>query len=154
MPYKTPRGYHKAVTQSNHGWNKTSPLSFINIPILSYSDEIRSAVLMLHGEKAHSRYFSEDALKSCRVIIRNCWLFPVQNHVDLYDNIEVIPFGKIEILQWTSSMTAFNVLGTGRIFFSLVPATLFQADVFPEKNAPGKIFFLDALFQFPTTCPL
>ena len=59
--YKTSRGFHKRSLNSNNGWNKTSSLSFINMPLLSYSDEIRSAVLMLHGEKAHSRYFSEDA---------------------------------------------------------------------------------------------
>ena len=57
--YKTPRGYHKRSLNSNNGWNKTSSLSFINMPLLAYSDEIRSAVLMIHGEKAHSRYFSE-----------------------------------------------------------------------------------------------
>ena len=74
--YKTERGYHKRSLNSNNGWNKTSSLSFINMPILSYSDEIRSAVLMLHGEKAHSRYFSEDALKSCRVIIKELLIIP------------------------------------------------------------------------------
>lgn len=65
--YKTKRGYHKRSLNSNNGWNVTSSLSFINTPLLTYSDEIRSAVLMIHGEKAHSRYFSEDAFK----IIRN-----------------------------------------------------------------------------------
>ena len=94
--YKTPRGYHKRSLNSNHGWNKTSPLSFINMPILSYSDEIRSAVLMLHGEKAHSRYFSEDAFKKLQGDNKELLIIPGANHVDLYDNIEVIPFGKIE----------------------------------------------------------
>ena len=61
--YKTPRGYHERSLNSNNGWNITSALSFINMPLLSYSDEIRSAVLMIHGENAHSRYFSEDAYK-------------------------------------------------------------------------------------------
>lgn len=62
--YKTPRGYHKRfLKNSNTGWNMTSSLSFINMPILAYSDEIKSAVLMIHGENAHSRYFSEDAYK-------------------------------------------------------------------------------------------
>lgn len=61
--YKTKRGYHKRSLNSNNGWNVTSSLSFINTPLLTYSDEIRSAVLMIHGEKAHSRYFSEDAFK-------------------------------------------------------------------------------------------
>ena len=64
--YKTPRGYHKRSLNSNNGWNKTSSLSFINMPLLAYSDEIRNAVLMIHGEKAHSRYFSEDAFKKLK----------------------------------------------------------------------------------------
>ena len=58
--YKTERGYHRRSLNSNGGWNKTSTLSFLNMPILSYAGEIRSAVLLVHGEKAHSRYFSED----------------------------------------------------------------------------------------------
>ena len=70
--YKTPRGYHKRSLNSNHGWNKTSPLSFINMPILSYSDEIRSAVLMLHGGRSIHVISVKMLLKSCRVIIRNC----------------------------------------------------------------------------------
>ena len=59
--YKTPRGYHKRSLNSNGGWNATSPLSFLTTPLLAHSDGIRSAVLLLHGEKAHSRFFSEDA---------------------------------------------------------------------------------------------
>ena len=70
--YKTPRGYHKRSLNSNHGWNKTSPLSFINMPILSYSDEIRSAVWMLHGGRPIHVISVKMLLKSCRVIIRNC----------------------------------------------------------------------------------
>lgn len=62
--YKTERGYHKRSLNSNGGWNMTSALSFINMPILAYSDEIRSAVLVIHGEKAHSCYFSKDAFKN------------------------------------------------------------------------------------------
>ena len=84
------------VSATPEKWNKTSPLSFINMPILSYSDEIRSAVLMLHGEKAHSRYFSEDAFKKLQGDNKELLIIPGANHVDLYDNIEVIPFGKIE----------------------------------------------------------
>ena len=57
--YKTKRDYHKRSLNFNNGWNVTSPFSFINMPILSYSDEIRDAVLLIYGEKAHSRYFSE-----------------------------------------------------------------------------------------------
>ena len=92
--YKTPRGYHKRSLNSN-GWNKTSSLSFMNMPILSYSDEIRSAVLMIHGEKAHSRYFSEDALKKLKGDNKELLIIPGANHVDLYDQLDVIPFDKI-----------------------------------------------------------
>lgn len=93
--YKTPRGYHKRSLNSNNGWNKTSSLSFMNMPILSYSDEIRSAVLMIHGEKAHSRYFSEDAFKKLKGDNKELLIIPGANHVDLYDQLDVIPFDKI-----------------------------------------------------------
>ena len=65
---------------------KTSSLSFINMPILSYSDEIRSAVLLIHGEKAHSRYFSEDAFKKLKGNNKELHIIPGASHVDLYDN--------------------------------------------------------------------
>lgn len=94
--YKTKRGYHVRSLNSNDGWNVTSSLSFINMPILTYSNEIRSAVLMLHGEKAHSRYFSEDAFKKLKGDNKELLIIPGANHVDLYDNLEVIPFDKIE----------------------------------------------------------
>ena len=95
--YKTPRGYHKRSLNSNNGWNKTSSLSFINMPLLAYSDEIRSAVLMIHGEKAHSRYFSEDAFKKLKGDNKELLIIPGASHVDLYDNqANVIPFDKIE----------------------------------------------------------
>ena len=95
--YKTPRGYHKRSLNSNNGWNKTSSLSFINMPLLAYSDEIRSAVLMIHGEKAHSRYFSEDAFKKLKGDNKELLIIPGASHVDLYDNqANVIPFYKIE----------------------------------------------------------
>ena len=94
--YKTERGYHKRSLNSNGGWNKTSALSFINMPLLTYSDEIRSAVLMIHGEKAHSRYFSEDAFKKLTGDNKELLILPSANHVDLYDNLSVIPFDKIE----------------------------------------------------------
>lgn len=86
--YKTARGYHKRSLNSNGGWNKTSALSFINMPILSYSSEIRSAVLMLHGEKAHSRYFSEDAFKKLQGDNKELVIIPGASHVDLYDNLK------------------------------------------------------------------
>ena len=95
--YKTPRGYHKRSLNSNNGWNKTSSLSFINMPLLAYSDEIRGAVLMIHGEKAHSRYFSEDAFKKLKGDNKELLIIPGASHVDLYDNLaNVIPFDKIE----------------------------------------------------------
>ena len=94
--YKTERGYPKRSLNSNNGWNKTSSLSFINMPILLYSDEIRSAVLMLHGEKAHSRYFSEDAFKKLKGGNKELLIIPDASHVDLYDNLNVIPFDGIE----------------------------------------------------------
>ena len=84
--YKTPRGYHKRSLNSNNGWNKTSSLSFINMPLLAYSDEIRNAVLMIHGEKAHSRYFSEDAFKKLKGDNKELLIIPGASHVDLYDN--------------------------------------------------------------------
>lgn len=94
--YKTPRGYHKRAINSNTGWNKTSSLSFMTMPILQYSPEIRNAVLMIHGEKAHSRYFSEDAFKKLKGKNKELLIIPDANHVDLYDNMEKIPFDKIE----------------------------------------------------------
>lgn len=94
--YKTTRGYHPRSLNSNNGWNKTSSLSFINMPLLAYSDEIRSAVLLIHGEKAHSRYFSEDAFKKLKGENKELMIIPGASHTDLYDNLDVIPFNKIE----------------------------------------------------------
>lgn len=95
--YKTGRGYHERSLNSNGGWNITSALSFINMPILTYSDEIRSAVLMIHGEKAHSRYFSEDAFTKLTGDNKELMIIPGANHVDLYDNeAGVIPYDKME----------------------------------------------------------
>lgn len=93
--YKTPRGYHERSLNSNNGWNKTSALSFINMPILAYSNEIRSAVLVIHGEKAHSRYFSEDAFKKLQGDNKELMIIPGANHTDLYDRTDIIPFDKI-----------------------------------------------------------
>ena len=94
--YKTERGFHKRSIGSNGGWNVTSSLSLINMPILAYSNEIRNAVLMIHGEKAHSRYFSEDAFKKLKGNNKELYIVEGANHVDLYDNLEKIPFDKIE----------------------------------------------------------
>lgn len=93
--YKTPRGYHVRSLNSNGGWNRTSALSFLNMPLLSYSSEIRSAVLMVHGELAHSRYFSEDAFRKLSGDNKELLIVPGASHVDLYDNRAVIPFGRI-----------------------------------------------------------
>ena len=95
--YKTPRGYHARSLNSNNGWNKTSSLSFLNMPILSYADEIRSAVLIVHGEKAHSRYFSEDTFKKLKGENKELLIVPDAVHTDLYDNLDKIPFDKIEL---------------------------------------------------------
>lgn len=99
--YKTERGYAERSLNSNDGWNVTSALSFLNMPILQYSREIRSAVLMLHGEKAHSCYFSKDAFAA--MVQDSPWagnkellLIPGAVHTDLYDRKDIIPFDKIE----------------------------------------------------------
>lgn len=94
--YKTKRGYHERSLNSNGGWNVTSPLSFINMPQLTYANEIRNAVLIIHGEKAHSRYFSEDAFKKLKGDNKELYIIPNAVHVDLYDRLDVIPFDKLE----------------------------------------------------------
>lgn len=93
--YKTPRGYHPRSLNSNGGWNVTSSLSFLNMPILSYAGEINSAVLVIHGEKAHSLYFSRDAFAKLKGKNKELLIIPGAVHTDLYDNTEVIPFDKI-----------------------------------------------------------
>ena len=93
--YKTSRGYHPRSLNSNGGWNVTSSLSFLNMPILQYSSEIRSAVLLVHGEKAHSRYFSETAYSRLTGDNKKLLIIPGANHTDLYDQMEIIPFEKI-----------------------------------------------------------
>ena len=94
--YKTPRGYHHRSLNSNNGWNVTSSLSFLNMPILQYSSEIRSAVLLVHGEKAHSRYFSETAYSKLTGDNKELLIIPGANHTDLYDQMDVIPFEKLK----------------------------------------------------------
>ncbi len=99
--YKTPRGYAERSLNSGEGWNVTSSLPFLNMPILQYSGEIRSAVLMLHGEKAHSCYFSRDAYAdmtrdSPYAGNKELCILPGAVHTDLYDRKDVIPFDKIE----------------------------------------------------------
>ena len=99
--YKTERGYTERSLNSNGGWNVTSSLSFLNMPILRYSSEIRSAVLVIHGEKAHSCYFSKDAFAD--MVQGNPYagnkellLIPGAVHTDLYDRKDVIPFDRIQ----------------------------------------------------------
>ncbi len=94
--YKMPRGFHPRSINSNGNWNMTSGLSLINLPILAYSSEIQNAVLVIHGENAHSRYFSEDAFKKLKGENKELLIVPQATHVDLYDNLEKIPFDKIE----------------------------------------------------------
>lgn len=99
--YKTKRGYHERSLNSNGGWNITSSLSFLNMPILHYSNEIRSAVLLVHGEKAHSCYFSRDAFanmtkNSKYTDNKELMIIPGAVHTDLYDKIDIIPFDKLD----------------------------------------------------------
>ena len=93
--YKTERGYHARSLNSNEGWNVTSTLSFLNMPILQYSQAIRSAVLLLHGEKAHSCYFSRDAFSKLTGDNKELMIIPDASHTDLYDRMDVIPFDKM-----------------------------------------------------------
>lgn len=93
--YKTERGYHKRSLNSNGGWNVTSSLSFLNMPILRYAGEIRSAVLIIHGDKAHSCYFSRDAYAMLNGNNKELMLIPGAVHTDLYDRTDIIPFDKM-----------------------------------------------------------
>ena len=98
--YKTRRGYHPRSLNSNGGWNVTGTMSFMNQPILRYSSEIRSAVLIIHGEKAHSCYFSRDAYAAMTEGNPNpenkeLLIIPGSVHTDLYDKLDVIPFDKM-----------------------------------------------------------
>lgn len=94
--YKTERGYHKRSLNSNNGWNVTGTMSFMNMPILQYSSEIRSAVLLIHGEKAHSCYFSKDAYTKLTGDNKELLLIANAVHTDLYDRTDIIPFDKIK----------------------------------------------------------
>ena len=98
--YRTDRGYHKRAVNSNvgeHGWIVTNPISFINMPILAYASEMRTPALIVAGEKAHSRYFSEDAYKSLGSANKELVIVPGAVHTDLYDNKNnKIPYDKFE----------------------------------------------------------
>ena len=93
--YKTRRGYHPRSLNSNGGWNVTGCMSFLNQPILAYAHEIRSAVLVMHGEKAHSCYFSKDAFAKLTGDNKELLLIPDAVHTDLYDRMDIIPFDKL-----------------------------------------------------------
>ncbi len=96
--YKTSRGYHPRSLNSNGGWNRIGCMSFLNQPILCYADEIRSAVLIMHGEKAHSCYFSRDAFAKLTGDNKELLIIPGAVHTDLYDGggKDAIPFDKLE----------------------------------------------------------
>ena len=99
--YKTPRGYHERSLNSNGGWNVIGCESFMNQPILKYTNEIRNAVLIIHGEKAHSCYFSKDAyadmIKDSKYTEnKELMIIPGAVHTDLYDRVDIIPFEKID----------------------------------------------------------
>lgn len=98
--YKTARGYHARSVNSNDGWNMTSSLPFMNMPLLSYIDEIENPVLLVHGERAHSLYFSKAAYEKLQQGInpsnKELLIVPGANHTDLYDQVNIIPFKAIE----------------------------------------------------------
>ena len=94
--YKTTRGYHPRSLNSNGGWNVTSAMGLISDPILQNLSEVQSAVLVIHGEKAHSRYFSEDAFKKLSGDNKELLIVPGASHTDLYDGVDIIPFDRIE----------------------------------------------------------
>ena len=94
--YKTKRGYHERSLNSNQGRNATTPIPFINFPLMSRADEIENAVLIIHGEKAHSRYFGEDAFKKLTGDNKELMIIPGASHTDLYDNLALIPFDRLE----------------------------------------------------------
>ena len=93
--YKTPRGYHKNSVNSNEGWTFSSMIAMVNMPMLAFVEEIKSPVLIVHGEKAHSRYMGEDTFKRLKGDNKELVIVPGASHVDLYDNMEKIPFAKI-----------------------------------------------------------
>ncbi|XOQ57840.1 MAG: Prismane protein [Lactobacillus delbrueckii] len=99
--YKTPRGYHKRSLNSNSGWNVTAATSLLNMRLFAYTNEIRNAVLMIHGDQAHSCYMSKDAyadmIKDSKYTDnKELLLIPGASHTDLYDQKDIIPFDKME----------------------------------------------------------
>ena len=94
--YKTARGYHPRSLNSNNGWAATASGSLMNMRLFEYAPEIRNAVLLIHGENAHSLMYSQDAYKLLRRENKELMIIPGANHTDLYDRLDVIPFDKIE----------------------------------------------------------
>lgn len=93
--YMTPRGYHPRAVNSGNAWSVTTPISFMNMPILTYIKEISPRpILFIHGEKAHSRYFSETAYEAAAQP-KELYIVPNANHVDLYERVDIIPFDKM-----------------------------------------------------------
>ncbi len=99
--YKTPRGYHKRSLNSNNGWSKQTNTSMMNVRLFHYANEIRTAVMLVHGDKAHSLYMGKDAysnmIKDSKYTVnKELVIIPGATHTDLYDQKNVIPFDKIE----------------------------------------------------------
>jgi fermentation-respiration switch protein FrsA (DUF1100 family) len=93
--YKTPRGFHPRAVNSNASWTVTNPLSFMNMPLLTYIKEISPRpILFIHGENAHSRYFSETAYAAAAQP-KELVIVPGANHTDLYDKVDIIPFDRL-----------------------------------------------------------
>lgn len=94
--YKTPRGYHERSGNSTDGWSIGGMQAMSNTHLLTYASEIRNAVLIVHGEKAHSRYMGEDAFKLLKGNNKELMIIPGASHCDLYDQKDIIPFDKME----------------------------------------------------------
>ena len=127
--YKTPRGYHGRSGNSNDGWNVIGCQSFLNQPLLAWAQEIEAPVLLIHGEKAHSRYFSEYAFErmtgrhvvgeSAKEGNKELLIIPGASHVDLYDDVAgVIPFDKMETF-FKENMKSFLKAGEGDVSVTL-----------------------------------
>lgn len=93
--YKTPRGYHPRSGNSNDGWNATSALPFLNFKFFEYADELENAVLIVHGDAAHSYYFGKDAFAKLKGDNKQMLTVKGASHCDLYDQIDIIPFDEI-----------------------------------------------------------
>ena len=94
--YKTPRGFHSRSVNSNGGWEKIADLPFLTFSLLDHADEIRSAVLVVHGEKAYSLTASREAFGKLKGDNKELLIIPGASHTDLYDRMDIIPFNKIE----------------------------------------------------------